>query len=1250
MKRRGVKGQADRPSAVSHRATGRHQQLAGTPKPQVGICKVAIGLLFLLICGLLLIPAGTFAQEFRATISGTVVDPSGAVVPEASIVVREAHTGAINRTMSDSVGQYVVPFLPPGDYSITVTKLGFETLVRGGITLQAQEHPIINLTLTLGSESQTVTVTGEAPLLNQANASVGEVVSTEAVADLPLNGYAPVMLAELSVGVITTSPPGNTTAYDPGTLNSWSIGGTKTNEGEILLDGAADTQMSGGENGGGTFVPTEDSVQEVSVQTFGTDASIGHTIAGAINQVTKGGTNVLHGTAYEFSQFSDLAANLYFNDRNGLPTPVSHYNQYGLSTGGPIWIPKVFNGKNKLFFFFAWEGIRNLSPVSTIITVPTDAEKQGDFSALLAGGSGYQLYQPNTGTLVNGAFTRTPVPNNCLTNKSSYCSSRANAGMTIDPIAANYLKFYPEPNYTSGVSPITNQNNYNSNAPNYVNYSTEFGRLDYNLSSRNHLFFDFRHNQSENGGQNYLNDHATDSVLFRGSWGATLDNVFTMNPTTVFDVRLNWGFFNEEHTSPTNMYTPTSVGFPAGMTSASNLVTLPNIVFNSSSYENMGDLKTQSIDPSNVYQVFINMTKLMGRHTLKIGFDGRTYRQKIQSFAASSGSFTFGNSFVTCGTGCSSQPFGGDLASFEYGLPTSGSFGINALGDFRSYYVAPFVQDDWRVNKHLMLNLGLRFDIDTPYGEKWGRTESGFNPSAVNSASAAATAAFSPVTVTKNDATVTVSSINTLGGLTFPSSDWGAPYQIENKTGFWSPRIGFSYSPGFAWLKKTVVRGGFGTYVMPQSLQGDSYQAGFSATTSYSATSNNYFTNAGTLDNPFPSGFTLPAGASQGANTFLGSPSSISFFAPVQHDQYSEQWTFSVQQSLTSSTLLEVIYEGTHGVHLPVSSQNLNATELQYLTTNPYRDQNLATALSTSVTNPFKGLLPNGNSSYNGATTSLSNLLVPFPAFGGASVTEEQETIGQSFFHSGMVHIEQRVKHGLTLTANYSFAKMIEQDTYLNPEDTKLFRGISPNADHKQHFTVGGVYNLPFGRGKLFSLGGSKLADEIAGGWVLNGIYQFQTGLPINLSADIPFQPGMTVKDIKSSPRNTSPTSPALTNASSVFVTGSGTSCTVAAGQPCDGTVFFNGQYADHYRTMPTTIGSVRADGYNELDSSMLKNFRFTEKAYFQLRFETFNTLNHPVFAAPTVSSATSSSFGFITSALSGSAPRQVQLGGRIVF
>ena len=356
--------------------------------------------LLILLAALLLCP-GSFAQEFRATISGTVADPSGAVVPKAVIVVREAHTGTINRTISGNVGQYVVPFLLPGDYSVTVTKAGFETLTRGGIKLQAQEHPIINLTLTVGSESSTVTVTDTAPLLNESNGNLGQVVSTESVADLPLNGYTPVMLAELSVGVISTSAPAFVAAFDPRSVNGWSMGGTPSSSAEILMDGASDTQMSGGGNGGATFIPTEDTVQEVSVQVFSTDASIGHTISGAINQVTKGGTNNLHGTAYEFSAVNNLDANLYFNKRAVPITkpPVTHFNQYGLTTGGPVWVPKVFNGRNKLFFFFAWEGIRDKVPVTTILTVPTDAEKQGDFSALLAGGSSYQLYQPNTGTL-----------------------------------------------------------------------------------------------------------------------------------------------------------------------------------------------------------------------------------------------------------------------------------------------------------------------------------------------------------------------------------------------------------------------------------------------------------------------------------------------------------------------------------------------------------------------------------------------------------------------------------------------------------------------------------------------------------------------------------------------------------------------------------------------------------------------------------------------------------------------------------
>jgi hypothetical protein len=372
----------------------------------------------------------------------------------------------------------------------------------------------------------------------------------------------------------------------------------------------------------------------------------------------------------------------------------------------------------------------------------------------------------------------------------------------------------------------------------------------------------------------------------------------------------------------------------------------------------------------------------------------------------------------------------------------------------------------------------------------------------------------------------------------------------------------------------------------------------------------------------------------------------------MEHDPYSIRWNIGFQQSLSPNLLLEALYSGNHALHLPVGSQNINATQRQYLTTNPYRDQNLASAVGTAVSNPYAGLLPSGNSNFNGSTTALSNLMVPYPAYGSTAITEQNETIGQSFFHSGMIHIQQRAKHGLTLTGNYSFSKLTESDTYLNDVDTNLTHRISV-LDHTHHFTFGGTYELPFGRGKMFALGGSRWADEIFGGFVLNSIYQFQSGPPIYFSADIPFQPGMGIKDIKVNPRNTSTTNsgnPALVNAAGVFVTGSTSTCAVASGQPCDGTAFFNGQYVNHYRTLPQTFNNVRADGFNNLDASILKNFKFSETVRMQLRFETFNTLNHPVFDVPAVTSATSSSFGYITSTPSTAQPRQVQLGGRIYF
>jgi hypothetical protein len=1200
------------------------------------------------------------AQEFRGTISGAVTDPTGAAVPGANVEIRETRTGTINKTQSDSAGQYVVPFLLPGDYSITVSMAGFQKTVRSGITLQAQEHPIVNLALTVGATDQTVTVTDTAPLVDQANASVGQVISTESVADLPLNGRTPTTLTELSVGVISNNAPQLVHPFDNNAGNSWSIGGTPKQVSEVLLDGAPDLTLLGAT----AYSPTQDSVSEVSIRPFDTDASFGHTIGGVVNQITKSGTNSLHGTAYEFYQTAGLDANLWFNKASTpvKPRPNAHFHQFGFTLGGPVLIPKVFNGRDKLFFFFAFERERDATPLSQQLTVPTTAERNGDFSALLAAGcpSGYtlngagaaicnggttvdpnQLYNPFTATLSGTKVVRQPIANNNLASVQA-----------INPVAAAYLNLYPGPNSTGSA---TGQGNYTSNTGATTDlFNNQFGRLDYNLGSRDHIFGDFRHNHLAQSKGDFFANGSTGTLLYRENYGLTIDNVYTLNSTTIIDSRASWTLYNEVHGTPAQRYSAATVGLPTSLGTVATESQLPCINFtgatcaaNTTSFASLGD-NTSSFDPTTSYQAFTDIVKVIGRHTLKLGFDGRQYRLSVRNFGNAAGTFNFSTNFVTGGTGFSGQSFGGDLASFYFGLPTSGSIDNNSRGDYHSFYMGSFLQDDWRINDHLTVNLGVRYDIDTPFREKNNATVNGFSTTAVNSASAAAAAAFKATTVTSNGVTSTVSSINTLGGLTYPTSG-GAVY--ANNSGFVSPRIGFSYSP----KSSTVFRGGFGIFVQPEGLsstnsQGSvsssalSNQEGYSATTNETVTNNNYLTAASTLSNPFPSGFQQPAGSSLGASTFLGQ--TISFLAPVQHDAYSERWDLGVQKSLTNSLLLEVLYVGNHALHLPLATQNLNAPRVQYLSTTPYRNQALSAAYGATVANPYAGLLPNGGTA-NGATVAYSNLIYPYPQYGSTAVNIQNQTIGQSYYHSAIVHVEKRKAHGLTLTANYSFSKLTEADTYLNDQDTQLNHRVSP-FDHTHHFTVGSTYDLPFGKGKMFAFGGSRLMDVIFGGFVVNGIYQFQTGAPVLFSADIPLQPGATLSSIKIQPHLATAlgTTPALNT--SVFVTGNSTACPTTGA--CDGSQFINGQYSFHYRTLPTTISSVRIDGFNNLDASLLKNFNITESKYLQIRFESFNTLNHPAFASPNVSSATSSNFGYITSVFANSQPRQIQLGARFVF
>ncbi len=1269
------------PEQSAHRHGGRSVPGRGnlSARRTVALRGLTALLLLLLPSCLMFLARSTSAQEFRATISGTVSDPSGAVIPGASIEVKEIQSGSVSRTTSGGDGQFVVPFLLPGEYSIQVTAPGFQTLSRSGVTLHAQDHPVLPLVLRVGSTDQTVTVTSAPPQLDLANASVNSVITTSSVANLPLNGRTPAVLAELSAGVVSTAAPQQIHPFDNNAGNSWSIGGTPNQVSEVLLDGSPDETLLGAL----AFSPSEDSVQEVSVQPFATDASFGHTIGGVINQVTKSGTNNFHGTAYEFGQISGIDANLYFNDASynkgtEKPLPVFHFNQYGVTFGGPVIVPKVYHGKNKTFFFFAWEGLKDSTPAETTLTVPTTAsvggspgtggEANGDFFQILQAGcpngiSGYQsnvamcaidskhskpyadpyqFYNPQSGVLSGKNVVRTPIYQNQLRSVLP----------NLDTVGTSYVKLFPSPNAT-GTS--FGQDNYISNAPSIDNYDNEFGRIDVNVGSNDHLFLDVRHNNRGQVKQNYFGNNTTGTTLTRENWGTSLDNVYTLNPTTVFDVRVNWTLFDEAHGSPAQAFSPADVGLPGSLGTSGTLSQLPYVNFNgagscqSNSYMCLGN-NGASIDPGSSYQIFVDMIKILGRHTLKVGFDGRQYRLSVTNYGYSSGSFTFKTDWTNQGTGGTSSAIGFDLAALELGVPSSGEYDTNARGDYHQDYVGTFVQDDWHVNNRLTLNLGLRFDINTPYEERLGKTVNGFNPTAA--VTYTSTPQWTPTTVTYGGQNYTVSSINTNGGLTFANGKNGAVFATNN--GFFSPRFGFSYGVN----DKTVIRGGFGIFVMPETMsnmnsQGTtssnalSNQEGFSAATSF-VTSTNGVTPTGSIENPFPQ-IATPLGSSLGASTFLGAPSQLLFLAPIQHDPYSERWDIGVQRSLTNNLMVEALYVGNHGLHLPVGQHNINAMESQYLTTAPYFDYNINQAYGQKINNPFKGTLGATNTTglNTSSTESISNFMVPFPQFGSGAIYSQNATIGQSWFDSAIVHVEQRLQHGLILTANYSFSKMMESDSYLNDQDTFLEHRVSP-FDHTHHFTAGGSYQLPFGRGKMFSMGNSRLWDEIAGGFVLNGIYQFQTGAPVVFTADVPLAPGATTRDITIQSRNTSQSAATAALNVASFVTGADpTTCSGT----CDGTVNMGGgAYVNHYRTLPSTFSWVRGDGYNNLDASILKDFHLTESSYFQLRFETFNTLNHPIFSAPNVASGTSSNFGLITATAANSLPRQIQIGGRIVF
>ncbi len=1125
------------------------------------------------------------AQEFRSTITGSIQDQQGAGVPGAAVTATQTETAAKYKTVSEPNGQYTIPFVPPGTYSISVSAPGFKSYERSGFQVTANERLPLNVILDLGQVTEVMNVSGEAGLLETSTASAGQVINSRQIENIPMNGRTPLTLAQLSFGVIPNSDPRFNRPFDNGGPSGFSIGGAPAQTNEILLDGSPDVTA----NDRVSYNPPVDTIQEVKVEIFQADAAYGHTGGGTVNQITKSGGNKFHGTAYEFNQTSALESRNFFLSRSGQTLPVGRFNQYGTTLGGPVWIPKVFDGRNKLFFFFAYEGIKDSYPETITTTVPTAAERTGDFSQLLRVGSNYQIYNPYAGVAQGSRIARQPFAGNIVPQS------------LINPIAKNYLQFYPLPNAPGKADGASN---YVANSVRSDVFDSEFGRLDYNISDRHKIFGTAHVNdRTENRGNLFFNI-GTGNFLTRANRGANVDDVFAFNPTTLLNTRVSWNRFVESSAKPSSGYDFTKLGFPSNLIAASRQLVLP--VASIGWFQQLGT-DGGNVTPFDIFQIFSSLNKNKGSHNLKFGVDARLYRESNVGFGNSSGAYAFGTNWTRGPLdNSSSAPLGQDFASFLLGLPTSGAggFDLNAARTNQAAYLALYAQDDYRIRPNVVINFGLRYDKDLSTTERYNRSVNGFDATATNPISGAAVAAYAARPIPE----LAAASFRTPGGLLFAGP--GNRDVYKTRPGYFSPRFGFAWTPKWG-HGKTVVRGGYSMFVFP-IVTGGVNQPGFGQTTDVVSTLDSYLTPNATLSNPFPLGILQPTGSNLALRTNLGK--GLTFYNPRPLNPYSQRWTLGVQRQLAGNLVIELGYIGNHAVHLPVD-QALNFLPRQYLSTLPVRDQPVIDRNTGNVTSPFAGLLP--GTSLNGSTTSRAQLLLPFPEFGG--ITEQQVSQGSSYFHMGQVRVEKRFSQGLQLLANYSYSRLMERRSRLNDSDTRLEKRISGD-DRPQRFVVSGNYELPFGKGKMFAGNASRLTTAVIGGWVLSGVYTRQSGAPVNWG-NVIYLGG--------------PLNWTSHNADRAFDT---TRFVTASSQ----------QLSNNVRVFPTRFNNLRQDGSNTMDASLLKNTQILEGLRLQFRVEFFNVFNHPEFNSPDLS-PTSSTFGQITGQAN-DIGRVGQLGLRLIW
>jgi hypothetical protein len=1150
-----------------------------------------------------------YGQEDRGRINGLVTDASGAVVPKASVTLLNEGTGVSVSTVSDSAGAYIFEFVLPGVYTVKATSLGFKQFTATHVRVEVAAHVGVPVKLEIGAQTEVVTVEGTGGArLKTEDAALGYTIEQRMITDLPSLYGSSFEFQLLAPGVTSTTLANGNHTYEGGS-ESAKINGSQSGQTEFTLDGAPDSR-----NGGAVttaYVPSRDFIGEFRLITSPYDASLSHTSGGSLDASIKSGTKQFHGGASWFWQPSGVDAPAFSLGTTPGAAPVATYNRESGEIDGPIL-------RSKLFFFTGYERQYNSSAASTTTqTVPTPAEKTGDFSALLginktlvtntvrckvgsttyfaAPYNVYQIWNPYVTTPdpnCPGQYLRTAYNNNIITN--------------IDPVAKKILGYYPDPT-GSAVQTADGQSNFVSNVSNVDHYWSSTSRLDYNLSDRQKLFGHFIISERTQPGKNAFFPNASGQTLTLKNKAFVLDYVNTLNTTTVLNARYSLTRFTTV-TSLDAQTTATDLGVNPNALAGSNSLAKGFPQVKITGYATLGN-SDPGYEADNIHAAQINLTKSLNRHQAKFGVEWREYQANKADLTgehlsiSATGTYTKGPGSVAPTT----APIGQGLASLESGLSESTQMTLNAATANNTDYWSGYFQDDWKALPNLTINMGLRYEYGSPVRERNNKSITGFDFGATNPIAAQATANY-----TANPASILpVANFKVLGGLDYATP--GGKNQdlwVGQKNNF-SPRVGFAFSP----TSKLVIRGGFGIFY---SHLGEYVQygtpTGFTQSTSTVPTLNNGQTFIATLQNPFPNGLVQPSGASNGLLQSVGQ--TITFIPQHPKNPYSERYSLGIQYQLPGDIIFEVDYVGSTAQHVRIT-RDYDPLPNSYLSTDTTRTPAQVlnnTALTKLYTNPFAGITVPGSSNLTQAQIAGTQLLKPYPEFTGITANDPS---GFSSYNALQLSAQKRFSHGYNLSVAYTQSQALDAISFLNPGDAKPWYGVS-NGDYPRVLSVAGIYELPFGKGKPFLGNAPWFVDQLIRGFQVEGTYRVQSGQPLTFNnAAAVLRPGATLSDFgKVSSRNI----------------GQWFNRKIFINAIDDGaTTYTATSLQSNLRTYPLRFNNARQDYQDLLNVGAVKKFTvMKERVNMVLRAEALNALNHPVYNAPSTDPS-STNFGVVT-------------------